>query len=366
MIHCCILSPPRGYVNTLLCSSGAVIELLVKSSIMNTLWLAFITGLTSGGISCFAVQGGLLTSAIATEEELEVSRSLKAKVLITFLAAKLLAYTLLGFLLGFLGASLNISPKIQGIMQIFIGLFMLATAARLLNIHPIFRYFVITPPKFILRMMRNQSQAKSFFTPMILGALTVLIPCGVTQAMMLLAIGSGNPLWGAGIMFFFVLGTTPVFFAIGYMAVELMKKKIFNIIAALAIAIIGILSINSGQLLRGSVHTLQNYWQVISGSVSEVASAKLKGGVQEVNITVTNSGYKSDVNTLKVGVPVKIILDAKGVRSCARAFTIPDLNYFKVLPANGREVIEFTPSKVGNLTYTCSMGMYSGSFNVIQ
>lgn len=327
---------------------------------MSSFWLAFITGLTSGGISCFAVQGGLLTSAIASEEELEVSRKLKAQSLVTFLTAKLVAYTVLGFFLGFLGASLNISPKTQGWMQIFIGLFMLATAARLLNIHPVFRYFVITPPKFILRMMRNQAQAKSFFTPMILGALTVLIPCGVTQAMMLLAIGSGSPLWGAGIMFFFVLGTTPVFFAIGYAAVELMKKKAFIIVAAGVVTIIGILSINSGQILRGSVHTFQNYYYVLFG---KAISAKI-GNV--VNIEVTNSGYTTDVNTLKLGVPIKINLNSKNVRSCARAFTIPDLNYFKILPETGIETIEFTPTKLGPLTFTCSMGMYSGFLNVIK
>lgn len=327
---------------------------------MANFWLAFITGLTSGGISCFAVQGGLLTTAIASEEEVEVSRNLKAQALIIFLAAKLVAYTLLGFLLGYLGASLNISPKVQGFMQIFIGLFMLATAARLLNLHPLFRYFVITPPKFILRMMRNQAKAKSFFTPMILGALTILIPCGVTQAMMLLAIGSGSPLWGAGILLFFVLGTTPVFFAIGLAATELMKKKAFNVIAAITIAIIGILSINSGQTLRGSVHTLQNYYKVMVGT-SGVAKV---GNV--VNITVTNRGYTADVNTLKLGVPVKLILKTNQVTSCARAFTIPDLNYFKMLPATGTEVIEFTPTKTGQLIFTCSMGMYSGSFNVIN
>ncbi|HET7099414.1 MAG TPA: sulfite exporter TauE/SafE family protein [Patescibacteria group bacterium] len=327
---------------------------------MTNLWLAFITGLTSGGISCFAVQGGLLTTAIAGEEEIEISRSVKAKALGIFLISKLIAYTLLGFLLGFLGASLNISPKVQGLLQIFIGLFMLATAARMLNLHPIFRYFVITPPKFILKLMRNQAQAKSYFSPMILGALTILIPCGVTQAMMLLAIGTGDPFWGAGIMFFFILGTSPVFFAIGYAATELMKKRIFNIVAALVIMLIGILSINSGQLLRGSVHTLQSYYSVLFGSnkTSKVGNV--------VNINATNRGYTADVNTLKIGVPVKINLKTTGVTGCARSFTIPSLNYFKILPATGTETIEFTPTKLGNLTYTCSMGMYSGSFNVIE
>lgn len=208
--------------------------------------------------------------------------------------------------------------------------------------------------------MRNQAQAKSIFTPALLGILTVLIPCGVTQAMMLYAIGTSNPLWGAGILFAFVLGTSPVFFAIGIASSELFKKKAFNYIAAAFIFVIGIISINSGQILRGSVHTLQNYYSVIVGS-SRVSTI---GNV--VTIQITNRGYKSDVNTLKLGVPVKLILKTSNVTSCARAFTIPDLNYFKILPANGTETIEFTPNKLGNMTYTCSMGMYSGSFNVIE
>jgi len=319
---------------------------------MGNLWLAFITGLTTGGISCFAVQGGLLASAL-TEEN-------KKRSTLIFLGAKLIAYTLLGFLLGFLGSSLNISPKIQGIFQIVIGLFMIATAGRLINIHPLFRYFVIQPPKFVLRLMRNQAQAKSFFTPAFLGLMTVLIPCGVTQAMMLYAIGTSNPFWGTGIMFAFVLGTSPVFFAIGIASGELFKKKAFNYIAATFIFVIGILSINSGQILRGSVHTLQNYYAVIF-NISQTSKV---GNM--VNIEITNRGYKADVNTLKLGVPVKLILKASNVTSCARAFTIPDLNYFKILPATGTEEIEFTPTKLGNLTYTCSMGMYSGSFNVIK
>jgi sulfite exporter TauE/SafE len=319
---------------------------------MNNIWLAFITGLTTGGISCFAVQGGLLASAL-TEENKKIST-------LIFLGAKLFAYTLLGFLLGFLGSSLHISPKVQGVFQILIGLFMLATAARMLNLHPIFRYFAITPPKFVLRLMRNQAQAKSFFTPAILGLMTILIPCGVTQAMMLYAIGTSNPFWGAGILFAFVLGTSPVFFAIGIASSELFKKKAFNYIAATFIFVIGIISINSGQVLRGSVHTLQNYYAVMFNT-----NAISKAG-NVVNIDITNRGYKADVNTIKVGVPVKLVLKTNNVTSCARAFTVPDLNYFKILPATGTETIEFTPTHTGLLTYTCSMGMYSGSLNVVD
>lgn len=326
---------------------------------MGNLWLAFITGLTTGGISCFAVQGGLLTSSLADNTH-------KRKSIVLFLAAKILAYTVLGFLLGFLGASLNISPKFQGWLQLLVGVYLLATAARLLNLHPIFRYFVIQPPKQILALLKNKAEAKSFITPVILGFLTIFIPCGVTQAMMLLAIGTGNPVWGATIMFAFILGTSPVFFLIGLAAVELFRKKAFVYLAAGFIAILGILAINSGQLLRGSVHTLQNYWTVLVEVPGDIRSAKVVSGVQEVTIKVTDRGYEADINSLKVDVPVKLKLVTNNVKGCARAFTIPDLNYFKVLPTTGSEIIEFTPRKTGKLVYTCSMGMYTGSFNVIE
>lgn len=327
---------------------------------MNTFWIPFITGVTTGGISCFAVQGGLLTSALATEEEIKVSKKLRVSALIAFLIAKLIAYTLLGFLLGLIGSRLIISPKIQGWFQIIIGVYMLLIAANLLNLHPFFRYFVIRPPKFIFRILRNQTKVKSFFTPIFLGALTVFIPCGVTQGMMLLAIASGSPLLAATILFAFILGTMPVFFAIGYAANELFTHKAFVVIAALIIAIMGIISINSGQILRGSVHTLQNYWAVMTNQTEAAKTGSV------VNIAVTNSGYRADVNTLKVGVPVKLVLTTNNVRGCAKAFTIPDLNYFKVLPQTGTTTVQITPTKLGRLTYTCSMGMYSGYFNVVE
>lgn len=332
---------------------------------MNNLWLALITGLTTGGLSCFAVQGGLLTSVLS-EQEKKKTKYTKEKTIIVFLIAKIVAYTILGALLGVLGSSLSISSKAQGILQILIGLYMIITAARLLDLHPIFKYFVIQPPKVAFRLLRKSTQEKSFLSPIILGALTILIPCGVTQAMMLLAVGSASAFWGAGIMFFFTLGSLPIFLLIGLTASKLLKHKIFAILASIFILLIGISSINSGQVLRGSTHTLQNYWSVLISSESNNKRANIQNGFQEVNILVTNNGYKSDINTLKVGIPVRLHLITKNVRSCSLAFTIPDLNLSKILPSTGTEVVEFTPNKLGRLVYSCSMGMYSGAFNVVE
>lgn len=339
---------------------------IVKIKKMNTFWIPFITGLTTGGVSCFAVQGGLLTSALASEEEIEVSKKLRVWGLVVFLIAKLIAYTMLGVLLGIIGSRLIISPKVQGWFQIIIGIYMLITAANLINLHPFLRHFVIRPPKFIFRLLRNQAKIKSFFTPALLGILTVLIPCGVTQGMMLLAISAGNPLTSASILFAFILGTMPVFFIIGLAANELFSHKAFLYVAALVVAVMGLVSINSGQILRGSVHTFQNYWKVMFTSEENSSSAPVVNGKQQVTITVTSHGYKSNINTLKVGIPVELTLNTSNVASCAKAFTIPDYDIFKLLPTSGTTTLEFTPTKTGLLTFTCSMGMYSTTVNVVN
>jgi sulfite exporter TauE/SafE len=77
--------------------------------------IAFITGLTTGGLSCLAVQGGLLASSLAhqieqdileagTQKGKRVAHPKTALPIALFLLSKLVAYTILGFLLGLLGA----------------------------------------------------------------------------------------------------------------------------------------------------------------------------------------------------------------------------------------------------------------------
>lgn len=332
---------------------------------MNQIWLAFLTGLTTGGLSCLAVQGGLLASSVTTQ--------VKPRGMITissFLIAKFIAYAILGFFLGYLGSTLVLSPKLFGFLQIAVGLFMFATVGRLLNLHPIFRYFVIAPPRFVYKIMKGTTKNTSFVAPGILGLLTVLIPCGVTQAMMVLAVGTGSPILGSAIMAAFILGTSPIFFALGASVVELLKRPAFSYVAAGVIAVFAVLSINGGMGLIGSFYTFNNIVRAATMSTEDIA--RLRGtvagatdGVQTVTIRVASNGYQPSATTLKRGIPVKLELVTDDVRGCTRAFTVPEYGISKVLPQTGTEEVEFTPMKTGRLAYACGMGMYTGSFNVI-
>ena len=179
------------------------------------LWLIFLTGLTVGGLTCLAVQGGLLASTIA------VQHSHTIRPVLAFLITKLLAYMALGFILGAFGSALALSDNARIAMQLLAGAYMMTVALNLLNVHPIFRYVIIQPPRFMMKWLKNTTRSQDLFAPAILGALTVFIPCGTTLAMEAFAISSGSPVFGALIMAAFTLGTAPLFFGLGFLTTAL-------------------------------------------------------------------------------------------------------------------------------------------------
>ncbi len=247
---------------------------------MSQLAVAFITGITTGGLSCLAVQGGLLASSLAHQIEQDyleqaahaerkkqrgkknqpAPRSNSAFPIFLFLIAKIVAYTVLGALLGLLGSYLTLSPATRAILMILIGVFMLGNALRMFNVHPIFRYFSIEPPKFITRYIRRTAKGTDTFTPLFLGALTVFIPCGVTQAMMAAALGTSSMAMGAALMFAFTLGTSPVFFIVAYLTTELGSRleNLFMRFVAAVVLILGLVTINGGLNVLGSQLSFQN------------------------------------------------------------------------------------------------------------
>lgn len=339
----------------------------------------FMTGLLTGGLTCMAVQGGLLAATIAqrTEQHLTEQAKKTGRILpiTSFLLAKLIAYTIFGALLGLFGSFIKLSIPMQIALQIAVVIFMLGTALNMLNIHPFFRYFVIQPPHFLTRFIRRQSKRQDFFAPAILGAFTVFIPCGTTQAMMALAITSGSPLFGAGILFAFILGTSPVFFILGYLTTRLgdVLQARFTKIAAGVIILISIFNLNNSLVLAGSPISFSTIFNKINCAVSFCSTNQ--GRITDVNIDEVNNnptvlinetGYSPSYFVVKHSQPVKIKLVNSGNNSCASAFTIPSLGIQKVVPLGSSGIVTFkAPDKPTEIAFMCSMGMYRGTIKVI-
>ncbi|PJA87185.1 MAG: heavy metal transport/detoxification protein, partial [Candidatus Moranbacteria bacterium CG_4_9_14_3_um_filter_42_9] len=78
-----------------------------------------------------------------------------------------------------------------------------------------------------------------------------------------------------------------------------------------------------------------------------------------------SGGYSPNKFTIKKDIPVRWVIDATAPYSCASSLMIPKLNIQKNLKS-GENIIEFTPKETGRLVFSCSMGMYTGVFNVVD
>lgn len=362
-------------------SNAQSINLSGDSGTWSQLIVAFITGITTGGLSCLAVQGGLLASSLAHQIEQDyvghvAGKKQKQKIevrtnsafpIFLFLVAKLIAYTLLGALLGWLGSYFTLSPMTRAMLMIAIGIFMIGNALRMFKVHPIFRYFSIEPPKFITRYIRRTAKGTDTFTPVFLGALTVFIPCGITQAMMATALGTGSMALGAALMFAFVLGTSPVFFIVAYLTTELGARleNFFMRFVAIVLLILGFMTLDGGLNVLGSPLSFQNLTRNLLPSNIDLASVAdstqpvMAEG--ELLLNVGNGGYFP--RTLKAPADKTFTLNlvTNQTYSCARDFVIPALNYYQLLPDTGTVQVNIPAQKAGStLFFTCSMGMYTG------
>ncbi|MCU0484610.1 MAG: sulfite exporter TauE/SafE family protein [Anaerolineales bacterium] len=347
---------------------------------MDQIMVAFITGLTTGGLSCLAVQGGLLATSLAVQIEQDmlsqaqpvagrgkqaVTSTRHALPILLFLLAKLVAYTLLGALLGLVGSWLTFSPVMRALLLFAIGVFMIGNGLRMLNVHPFFRIFIIEPPRFITRYIRRKAKnGTDLTTPLFLGALTVFIPCGVTQAMMAVALGTGSALAGAALLFAFTLGTSPVFFLVAYLAAQLGKRleRFFMRFVAVVVLILGLVTVDSGLNLIGSPLSFSNLTRSVFAPQTISAPAASSVSVDGVlELQVANNGYFPKTLNAPANTSLTLALVTENTTSCARDFVIPALDYYQLLPSSGITTTEIPPQEPGSiLRFTCSMGMYTG------
>ena len=350
------------------------------------LWSVFATGLLAGGASCAVVQGGLLAGAVARRHDARPDPSRgrldDAVPVGGFLAGKLVSHTIAGALLGLIGDAAQLGFRTRAAMQIAAGVLMILMAANLLGLRAL-RKLVPAPPPEVTRFIRRSARSEAVVTPAILGFLTILIPCGVTLSVMVLAIASGSPVTGAAGMALFVLGTSPLFAALGYglrRSANLLRGYLAKA-AAVAVIVAGVLSINSGLVLNGSSFTLERAWDRVLGNEDmdmnmDMAETEMPiadnstvtvdaTGVQHILVDVKKTSYSPPRVQARAGLPTKLTLRTKGIRGCTSGFVIPAMNLERSLPVTGETEIDLGRPAAGRIDYTCSMGMYQGMIEVL-
>lgn len=334
-----------------------------------SLSVALLVGLTAGFSTCLALVGGLVLgiSARHAEKHPEATPLQKFRPHLFFNVGRILSYAFLGGLLGSLGSVLQLSGTTLGIVTIAVGIVMLLLGVKLLGISPRLETMNIALPKSLSRSLGISKNEKEYshLNSAVLGALTFFLPCGFTQAMQLYAVSTGSFIQGSLIMGLFALGTAPGLLGIGGVTSVLkgiFAQRFFKFAGIVVIAL-AVFNISNGMSLADWKSAPTVTEKKTETNVSPNVSTD--NGVQIVRMTENNGGYSPNKFTIKKGVPVKWIIDAKAPYSCASSLISSKIGVQKNLVA-GINVIEFTPTEVGVIPFSCSMGMYRGSFTVVE
>ncbi|WP_351231365.1 sulfite exporter TauE/SafE family protein [Streptomyces sp. NPDC002133] len=369
------------------------------------------TGLLAGGASCAAVQGGLLAGAVtrrrtptpsppksASKKPTRQSGPAAARAaeaatplapVGAFLAGKLVSHTLLGALLGVFGNALQPSPHTQAVLLLAAGVMMVLFALDLFGVTWVGR-LVPRPPASFGRWMRRSARTESVATPALVGFATVLVPCGVTLSMELLAVTSGSPLAGAAVMAGFVLGTAPLFAVLGYLFRRSSQVLSGRLAALTGVVVLTVAAWTMGSALQAGGWVSFNApakqaaasgpFTVEGGEGSGSGGTGSDGGGgttepdtpasvridasgrQIVTLTVTDF-YVPTQFTAKAGVPTTLVLHGKDSGGCARAFTIPELGVQEIVKRDGDTTIDLGTRKPGTLRFSCAMGMQTGTID---
>jgi sulfite exporter TauE/SafE len=272
---------------------------------------------------------------------------------------RIISYTIVGGVVGGVGQILTFSGVMMGVIPIIGGLFMIVMAVNLLGIFPVLRWLQIGMPKsFVKKVMGGNN-----YSPIIVGLLTGLMPCGPLQIVQLYALSTRSVLYGAASMFVFALGTAPGLFTFGAVSSIINQKYSKSILKASAVfvAIIGIVMIGRGLALEGiALPSFTGPANAADGYVVSVA----RGPVQTVTTTI-GQDYFPPIQVQKgIRVIWTIRVPADVYCACNKTMEMPAYHIEKKF-AIGDNIVEFLPDQEGDFVYTCWMGMIKSKIRVV-
>ncbi len=295
---------------------------------------------------------------------------------------RVISYTLIGGIVGGLGSLLFISGTVKGVIMLIAGAFMILMSLSMLGWLP---HWLV--PRLPAKWSAKTAKAKAGRGPFIVGLLNGLLPCGPLQAMQLYALSTGSVWMGALSMLLFSLGTVPLMLGAGVIFSFLKGKftrAITRVSAVLVMLIAVVMLVNATGFFGWSIFSsdpppaAQAQGPAINGTNTGANAgnqtyaksgaytiANIMDGYQEVTVDVQPGSYPPIL--VQKGIPVRFNLRAekKNLNGCNGTILIPKYYIQKELQP-GDNIIEFTPDKAENITFTCWMSMIRSSIAVVD
>lgn len=323
----------------------------------------FVVGLLTS-LHCVAMCGGINMSQCVNSGGTVAGVKANIRPSLLYNLGRVTSYTIIGGIIGAIGSVISFSGWARGLVAILSGVFMVIMGLSMTGLFPWINRIAPRLPQIFRKKAGSAGRGKG---PYIVGLLNGLMPCGPLQAMQIYALGTGSAIAGGLSMFFFSLGTLPLMFGLGAIITMLgsrFTKKMMKVSAVL-VAVLGVIMLSRGLALSGVVFPSLSSASAASSSLSTTSAASVEAGAQNITSTLTTRGYPNI--SVQKGVPVvwNLKADSNTLNGCNSTLVISEYNLQIKLKA-GDNIIKFTPTKSGKITYSCWMGMQTGTINVVE
>lgn len=315
--------------------------------------MLFVIGLSTS-FHCVSMCGGIAVAQVVGEKN-----NLKRNML--YNSGRVISYTLLGGIVGYIGSGITLGNRFFSIVPIILGGIMIVVG--LSNVGLVSLGTFKWGQKLNRKLATLRYKLSHDKGPFMLGLVNGLMPCGPLQLMQIYALGTGSFIEGALAMFAFSIGTVPLMLGLGVFINKLsMNAREFVLkLGGYLIVLLGASMMLNGLSSIG-----------VSGGISLLNTREkmsneiiMEDGYQVVRVEVGQRNYDDIV--VQKDIPVKLIMNvAPGkLNGCNYAVNIAEYDIFGMLQ-EGENVFEFYPSEEGRFIYSCWMGMIRNTITVVD
>ena len=286
-------------------------------------------------LHCIGMCGSLALTASLGKTHQRTPRALM------YQSGRLIYKNLSGLILGWLGQTLTISPLFKNLLLLAAGMWMILLALSMGGI------LNLKLPQMRLKGLKGHHGA------FVVGLLNALMPCGSLQTMQVLALSTGNPLTGAGLMLVFGLVTAPALGLMQWLAGRLssLRGRWVQQLTAVIVLAMGFQILGQSPIVATAVSAISSPFEAQS------RLAPIIDGAQEIRLMIVNGKYEISADTVKVNVPIRIVFDGyENSMGCANPLYIP-WGMLKVDIRTNPDPIVLTPTETGKFWIRCWMDM---------
>ena len=100
------------------------------------------------------------------------------------------------------------------------------------------------------------------------------------------------------------------------------------------------------------------------GGAFALVTNVVEAHTRTVKIRVDKDGFSPSSIEVEAGHKVNLVFNRADKNNCGNVVVFPKLKIRKNLPVGKDVIVSLTPTKAGNISFTCGMGMMKGSIVV--